>query len=127
LVLRGLLSAFVVLTYLLRTSGLSNSVGRVGVESSHFTFWADSSRVTQFLTSRLDSTLTLGVASRAYSISQYSSKNEAIRNCSLHIYNDIMSRKSLCCAKAMGIAITTNITGINKYQNIRTSVHDGSV
>jgi hypothetical protein len=27
----------------------------------------------------------------------------------------------------MGIAITTNITGINKDQNIRTSVHDGSV
>ena len=88
-----------------------DSVGRVGVESSHFTFWADSS---QFLTSRLDSTRTFGVASRAYSIIQYSCKNEAIRNCSLHVYSDIMSRKSLCCGKAMGIAITTNITGINK-------------
>jgi hypothetical protein len=76
---------------------------------------------------RLDSTLTLGVASRAYSISQYSCKNEAICNCSLHVYSDIMSRKSLCCGKTMGIAITTNITGINKDQNIRTGVHDGSV
>jgi hypothetical protein len=27
----------------------------------------------------------------------------------------------------MGIAITTNITGINKDQNIRTGVYDGSV
>jgi len=38
-----------------------------------------------------------------------------------------MSRKSLCCGKAMGIAITTNITGINKDQNIHTGVYDGSV
>ena len=38
-----------------------------------------------------------------------------------------MSRKSLCCGKAMGIAIATNITGINKDQNIRAGVYDGSV
>ena len=106
---------------------LTSSVGRVGVESSHFTFWVDSSRVTQFLTSQLDLTLTLGVASCVYSISQYSCKNEAIRNCSLHVYSDIMSRKSLWCGKAMEIAITTNITCINKDQNIHTGVYDGSV
>ena len=38
-----------------------------------------------------------------------------------------MSRKSLCCGKAMGIAITTNITGINKDQNVHPGVYDGSV